>query len=209
MAEAFHRGDEKGLEYFYKAFYPVLSLYAFKYVDDRSIAEEIASEAFVKTWRMHWKLDSFGGIRAYLYKIVHRDSIASLEQKTKREKSYRDSQPLTTDHYTPFDHLVRSEAYRIIHNSLKDLPPGQRRVVMMHYLEGKTSGQIARELHRHPSTIKAQKKQGLEALRKKLQEQGIVRFLVGKVRKGMLQYSNFYYSIITLFYLRKHKPYRF
>ncbi len=206
MVQAFYRGDEKGLEYFYKAFHPALSLYAFKYVNDYSIAEEIASEAFVKTWKMHWKLDSFGAIRAYLYKIVYRDSMTSLEQKTKREKSYRDSQPLTTDHYTPFDHLVRSEAYRIIHNSLKDLPPGQRRVVMMHYLEGKTSGQIARELHRHPSTIKAQKKQGLEALRKKLQEQGIVRFLVGKVRNGMLQYSNFYEPIITLFYFRKHRP---
>lgn len=206
MAEAFHRGDEKGLAYFYKAFHPVLSLYAFKYVDDHSIAEEIASEAFVKTWKMHWKLDSFGAIRAYLYKIVYRDSMTSLKLKQKREKSYRDSQPLTTDNYTPFDHLVRSEAYRLIHNSLKDLTPGQRKVVMMHYLEGKTSAQIARELGLHPSTIKTQKKRGLEILRKKLQEQGIVRFLVCKVKKGMLQYSNFYYSIITLFYLRKHKP---
>ena len=197
MTQAFHSGDEKGLAYFYKAFHPALSLYAFKYVNDHSIAEEIASEAFVKTWKMHWKLDSFGAIRAYLYKIVYRDSMTSLEHKQKREKSHRDSQPLTTDHYTPFDHLVRSEAYRIIHNSLKDLPPGQRRVMMMHYLEGKTSGQIASELNLHPSTIKTQKKQGLEALRKKLQEQGIVRFLVSKVKKGMLQYSNFYASVIT------------
>jgi DNA-directed RNA polymerase specialized sigma24 family protein len=119
MAEAFHRGDEKGLEYFYKTFLPALSLYAFKYVKDRSTAEEIASEAFVKTWKMCWKLDGFGAIRAYLYKIAYRDSMTSLEQKTKKEKSYKDLQPLTTDHYTPFDHLVRSEAYRIIHSVCK------------------------------------------------------------------------------------------
>ena len=181
MAEAFHRGDEKGLAYFYKSFHPILSLYAFKYVDNHSIAEEIASEAFVKTWKMYAKLDSFGAIRAYLYKIVYRDSINSLNHKQKREKLQRDSQPLTVDNYTPFDHLVRSEAYRIVHNSLKDLPSGQRKVTMMYYLEGKSTGQIAKELNLHPSTIKTQKDKGLEALRKKLRDQGIVRFIMNTI----------------------------
>ncbi len=206
MVQAFHRGDEKGLNFFYKAFHPALSLYAFKYVNDYSIAEEVASEAFVKTWKMYWKLDSFGAIRAYLYKIVYRDSMTSLKLKQKRERSYRDSQPLTTDNYTPFDHLVRSEAYRLIHNSLKDLPPGQRKVVMMHYLEGKTSAQIARELGLHPSTIKTQKKRGLEILRKKLQEQGIIRFITCKASNLVNQYSNFWDAVITFFYIRKHNP---
>ncbi len=154
MSQAFQQGDEKGLAYFYKAFYPALSLYAFKYVNDLSIAEEIVSEAFVKMWKMHWKLDSFGAIRAYLYKVVYRDSITNIKQQQKMGKSYRGLQLLTTDNYTPFDNLVRSETYRIIHNSLKDLPPGQRRVVMMHYLEGKTTGQIAQELGIFKADIK-------------------------------------------------------
>ncbi len=200
MVEAFHRGNEKGLAYFYKAFHPALSLYAFKYVNDHSIAEEIASEAFIKTWKMHYKLDSFGAIRAYLYKIVYRDSMKSLEQKQKREKSLRESQPLTKDHYTPFDHLVRSETYRIIHNSLKDLPPGQRRVMIMHYLEGKTSGQIARELNLHPSTINTQKKQGLEALRKKLEEQGWLKLLVSNMRKRIFKFPGIRWKVYPLIF---------
>jgi RNA polymerase sigma-70 factor, ECF subfamily len=65
-ASSFQRGEEKALAFFYHEFHPVLSLYANRWVEDRSIAEEIASGALVKTWQMHWKLDSYGAIQAYL-----------------------------------------------------------------------------------------------------------------------------------------------
>ena len=161
----FQDGDEKALSYFYHAFYPALTHYSFQLILNRSIAEEIASEAFVKIWRMHYKLNSYAGIKAYLYKIVHRNSIKAVLNEQKRDRTYRNLQPqIETD--TPFDKMVRSEVYRLIHTALKDLPAASRKVVIMHYLEGKTTGQISRELNLHPSTIKTQKKQGLNALRK-------------------------------------------
>ena len=161
----FQDGDEKALSFFYHEFYPALAHYSFQLTQSRPVAEEIASEAFVKVWRMHSKLNSYAGIKAYLYKIVHRDSIEAVLSEQKRDRTYRNLQPqIETD--TPFDKMVRSEVYRLIHTALKDLPAASRRVVIMHYLEGKTTGQISRELNLHPSTIKTQKKQGLNALRK-------------------------------------------
>jgi RNA polymerase sigma-70 factor, ECF subfamily len=167
-AHAFQQGDEQALAFFYHEFHPVLSLYAHRLVEDRSIAEEIAAEALVKTWKMHWKLDSYGAIRAYLYKIVHRDSLAYIRKEKKRTAMHQQSQPPQTVSDTPFDHVVRCEVYRIIHTALKDLSPANRKVIIMHYLEGKTTGQIARELNVHPSTVKTQKNRGLQALRKQL-----------------------------------------
>lgn len=166
--QAFQQGDEQALAYFYHEFHPVLSLHAHRLVEDRSIAEEIASEALVKTWKMHWKLDSYGAIRAYLYKIVYRDSLAYIRKEKKRTDMHWQSQPSQSISDTPFDHVVRSEVYRIIHTALKDLSPANRKVIVMHYLEGKTTGQIARELNVHPSTVKTQKNRGLQALRKQL-----------------------------------------
>lgn len=161
----FQIGDEKALSFFYHEFYPALAHYSFQIIQSRPVAEEIASEAFVKAWRMHYKLDSYRGIKAYLYKIVHRDSIEAISSEQKRTKSYRQLPP-EIDTETPFDNMVRSEVYRLIHAALKDLPPASRKVMIMHYFEGKTTGQISRELHLHPSTIKTQKKQGLSALKK-------------------------------------------
>lgn len=167
-AAAFQQGDEQALAFIYREFHPALSLYAHRWVENRPIAEEIASEALVKTWKMHWKLDSYGAIQAYLYKIVQRDSLDYIRKEKKRAAMHQQSRPPQTVSDTPFDHLVRSEVYRIIHIALKDLSPANRKVIIMHYLEGKTTGQIARELNVHPSTVKTQKNRGLQALRKQL-----------------------------------------
>ncbi len=161
----FQDGNEKALSFFYNEFFPALAHYSFQLTQSHPVAEEIASEAFVKAWRMHYKLNSYTGIKAYLYKIVHRDSIEAISSETRRTKSYRQLPPqINTE--TPFDNMVRSEVYRLIHTALKDLSPASRKVMIMHYLEGKTTGQISRELKLHPSTVKTQKTRGLQALRK-------------------------------------------
>lgn len=161
----FQDGNEKALSFFYHEFYPALTHFSFQLTQSRPIAEEIASEAFVKTWRMHYKLNSYAGIKAYLYKIVHRDSIEAISNEQKRDKSYRQL-PREIETETPFDNIVRSEVYRLIHAALKDLSPASRKVMIMHYLDGKSTGEISRELNLHPSTVKTQKKQGLSALKK-------------------------------------------
>lgn len=164
----FQNGDERGLSFFYNEFYAALALYANRWIDNRSVAEEIASEVFVKTWRMHYKLDSYGAIRAYLYKIVYRDSMNALTKESKRRTGIKGLQLSDLNNDTPFDNMVRSETYRLVHKALKDLTPGERRVMVMYYLDGKSTGAIARELNLHTSTIRTQKQNGLKALRKNL-----------------------------------------
>lgn len=179
---AFQRGDEKALAFFYSKFHPALSLYANRWLQNRSIAEEIASTAFIKVWKMHHKLDSYGAIQAYLYKIVLRDCQRTIKQERKRTKVYNEAQLPDTTNDTPFDNLVRTEVYRIIHTALKSLAPGSQKVLTMHYLDGKTTGEIARELHLSPSTIKTQKSKGLEVLRKTLlRPVSILLFILLKV----------------------------
>lgn len=173
----FQEGNEKALSFFYHEFFSALVHYSFQLIQDRSIAEEIASEAFVKTWKMHYKLNSYTGIKAYLYRIVHRDSIKAVSSEQKRIKTYRNLLPeATTD--TPFDKLVRTEVYHIIHTALKDLSPANRKVVIMHYLEGRSAGQIARELNLHPSTIATQKLRGLLALKKIVAKTSVILLLI-------------------------------
>lgn len=168
LVHAFQNGDEQALAVIYEDFHPVLSLYANRFLDNRSIAEEIASNALAKTWQMHWKLDSYGAIRAYLYKVVQRDSLTFLRKEKKRTQLHQAAQlpDITTE--TPFEQLVRTELYHLLHNALKELSPGNQKVISMYFLEGKNTNEIAQELNLHPSTVKTQKTRGLEALRKLL-----------------------------------------
>lgn len=168
MALLFQQGEEQGLAFFYREFLPALSLYANKWVEDFSIAEEIASGAFLKAWKMHEKLDSYNAIRAYLYKIVYRDTMHYLRKEKSRSRIEKVAASTDIEFNSPYDHLIRTETYRIIHSALKELAPGNQKVLTMYYLEGKTTGEIANELGVHPSTVKTQKLRGMEALRKKL-----------------------------------------
>lgn len=169
-ASLFQQGDELALSYFYHEFLPALSLYANKWIEDFSIAEEISSGAFLKAWKMHEKLDSYNAIRAYLYKIVYRDAMHYL-RKEKRRNSVEEAVAVPDISFnSPYDHLIRTETYRLIHSALKELTPGSQRVIKMYYLEGKSSVEIAEELNVTPGTVRNQKKQGLAMLREKIKE---------------------------------------
>ncbi len=175
-ARRFQEGDEAALAFFYREFHPALTLFAYQWVKSLQIGQEIASEAFVKTWKMHRKLDSYTGIRAYLYTIVRRDCQHSLRQERKRAKTDQMAVARKDCPDTPFQHLLRAETYRMVHAAIKTLSPGNRRVITMHFLEGKTTGQIARELDLHPHTVQTQKTRGLKALRKIIQHPLLLSF---------------------------------
>ena len=167
-AHAFQRGDQEALSFFYREFLPALSLYANKWVEDFSIAEEIASGAFLKAWKMHEKLDSYNAIRAYLYKIVYHEAMDYLRKEKSRNRVEEAVAVPDVSFNSPYENLIRAETYRLIHSALKELSPGSQQIISMYYLEGKSTGEIARELNLHPSTVKTQKLRGLDALRKKI-----------------------------------------
>ncbi|HEY2722730.1 MAG TPA: sigma-70 family RNA polymerase sigma factor [Chitinophagaceae bacterium] len=182
----FQQGNEKALEFFYTEFHPAMTLFALKWVKNRLIAQEIASEAFVKIWRMHWKLDSYAGIRTYLYKTVRRDCQLAVKREERREEIHLLSSQPNAQNDTPFDHLVRSETYRLIHSALKELPAASRKVITMHFFEGKTSEEIAKELHLSSSTIRNQKMGALIALRKIYKPNVILFCLIMKILLSIL-----------------------
>lgn len=164
-AIAFQMGKEHALRYFHRLYYKALVYYAFQWLNCRQSAEEAASEAFLRTWTNRHKLNQAHAIKAYLYTCTRNlclDALKARKGKETFETGVADYES------SAFDHLVRAEMLRELHNALAELPPASRQVIEMHYLEGKTTGEIARELNKHPSTIKTQKLRALEMLRQKL-----------------------------------------
>ncbi|HEY0434370.1 MAG TPA: sigma-70 family RNA polymerase sigma factor [Chitinophagaceae bacterium] len=174
----FQEGNEEALSYFYREYHPALTLFAHAHVRNFHLAQEIASEAFLKVWRLHSKLDNYQGIRAYLYKTVLRDSKRARFLEVRRTQFNQDTltQPGTED--SPFSQLIRAETYRIVHSALKSLPPGYRKVISMHFIDGKSTGEIARELNASVSTVKTQKQKGLKALKKRMSKPPLFDLIV-------------------------------
>ena len=159
-AIAFSQGDEHALAWYFGELHPALTLYSNHWVKDFPLAQEIASEAFVKTWQNRYKLNSYEGIKAYLYTVVRRDSYKAARRLDHIDIPVADA----ADDDTPFSFLVRAETYRLLYSALQKLSPGNKKVITMYYLEGKTTGEIARELRLHPHTVQTQKLRGIKAL---------------------------------------------
>ena len=176
QAILFQQRNEEALAFFFHAFYPALSLFAFRVLKNHQLAEDIASDAFIKTWKMHWKLDSFSGIRAYLYKTVQRDCVHALKKERRRNEvhSLLSSKPLQE---TPLQQIVSAETYRLVHAAIETLSPGNRRVITMHFIDGKTNAEIAKELNLHPHTVQTQKVRGLKALSKIIKNPFLLFFM--------------------------------
>jgi len=164
----FQSGDEKGFAWFFRELYSALSFYAFKITVDKEASEEIASNAFIKIWQRHEQFSDALSIRKYLYRIVRNDALKHLRKEkqsaaTKKEVIYLYGNENEKD---CFSSLVKAEISRELLSAINSLPAECSKVFRSLYIEGKSIKETAEQLHLSPSTVKTQKKRGLDALRK-------------------------------------------
>ena len=169
-AALFSQGKEEGFNWFFRQFYPALTLFAFRMIHDKPASEDIVSQAFVKTWQRHHLFASAGDIRAYLYQVVRNDALKWIQQRQRGEKAIQDLRYLwlpnqQKDH---FHHLVEAETLRQLREVIDMLPAQCGNIFRLLYLEGKTVREVAETMQLSVSTVKTQKKRGLDFVRKRL-----------------------------------------
>ncbi|QES88522.1 RNA polymerase sigma factor [Rhizosphaericola mali] len=154
----------------FEQYYTRLCLFAYNIVSDDQIAEEIVQDAFLKLSDMETKKHVVY-FRQWLYSTVKNAAINHLKQKKRRD---RQSQTYNYYMYTIHmekqsnieDLIIRSEVNRRLWQGVEKLPSQMQQVILMHFEDGKSVGEIARELQLHVSTVKTQKQRGISQLRK-------------------------------------------
>ena len=182
----FQQGEEKGFAWFFRELYPALSFYCFKITGNKESSEEIASTAFIKIWERHEQFTDAQSIKAYLYRIVRNDALKHLEKQKRQatvntEVVYLQGNQLEKDHFTA---LVSTETQRQLLQAINALPAECSKVFKLLYVEGKTIKEAAEQLRLSVSTVKTQKKRGIDALRKSM----LLHLMVLAIAAGLLQH---------------------
>lgn len=125
---------------------------------DRSEAEEITQEAFVRVWERWLQVSAMGSPAGYLYRIAmnefrNRDRRAALGRRL-----FPHAVPRRSTHST-------DEATVLLHEALRMLEPRQRAALILTELLGYSAKEAGRALGVKPSTIGALKYQGRARLR--------------------------------------------
>lgn len=146
---------------------------AYRICGRRSVAEDVAQEAFLALWRGGARYDpARGSVRTWAFGIVHNRAVDALRRSGVHERrrvsdegiEERVEAPERTDSQA-IDNAVSHE----IRGALGELPSEQRQVIELAYFGGFTHIEIATMLDTPVGTVKGRMRLGLQKLRGHLQ----------------------------------------
>lgn len=161
--------DEKAFEKLFELFYPALSIYAKKYIEERAIREDIVQDVFVTLWEDRKKLTINTSIRNYLIVSVRNRCFNHLH-KEGLSRQYLESIATKYTETENEEMYLLTELYELLDKTLAKLPDTYRLVFEMHGMQDKDYNQIAETLNISVRTAKRYKSQVIEILQKELKD---------------------------------------
>jgi RNA polymerase sigma-70 factor (sigma-E family) len=137
---------------------------AFLLCGDAAQAEDVVQSALAKTYRAWPRIRDKGALDAYVRRAIVNESTSWWRRAAHRERPFADV-PDRADETGAADRAAdRSELLP----ALRSLPPGQRAVMVLRYLEDLSEEQTASALGVSTGTVKSQHARGLAAMRRAL-----------------------------------------
>jgi RNA polymerase sigma-70 factor (ECF subfamily) len=173
-------GDQTAFELLFRYYYPGLVVYATQFVYDRSEAEEIVQDLFVRLWRKHGNLFQTESLKNYFFSSVKNSSINYLRHKKIEDQTIQKLKQLTTSHlvYDPDIYLATELQEKITH-AIVLLPEKCREVFIMSRFKGMDNREIAGEMQISKRTVETHISNALRILRSELKNYPAFLILAG------------------------------
>lgn len=161
--------DTKNLNTFrslYQDFFPILCLFANKYVQNEQVSKDIVQDAFLYCWTKKVDMRSILEAKTYLFKHVRNRSLNYLRD----QRFVIDGDFDSKSHLIFFqDQVIEQETYQLIYKAIKSLSPQGQSVIEL-TLDGLKNHEIAARMGVTINTVKTTKRRAFHALRIELKE---------------------------------------
>jgi RNA polymerase sigma-70 factor (ECF subfamily) len=160
--------DELAFREFYEANVFRLFQFAFTFVQNRELSEEIVNDVFLKLWHNRGRIDKIENISVYLYVAVKNTAVNYLRQAKNRLDSDLGKQAVHHFYLSPDPEqlLVTDELRRRIETAIEGLPPRCKLIFKLVKEDGLSAGEVASILALNYKTVTTQ----LTIALKKLEE---------------------------------------
>jgi RNA polymerase sigma-70 factor, ECF subfamily len=167
------QGDRDAFADLYDRLASLVYATVLRVVRDGALAEDVTQEVFVEVWSTAPRFDAMrGAVATWVTTVARRRAV----DRVRREESQRrrvinlasrrsDDVPLTAET------VVESIEARRVHRALLLLPPDQRQVVQLAFLDGESHSAIAAKLSLPLGTVKSRVRGGLQRLALALKEE--------------------------------------
>lgn len=160
---------KSGFEKLFREHYPVLCAYAYGFVSDYSLSEDIVQDVFLKFWSDRWKIAINTSVKSYLYKAVGNSAFNYIKhQKVIRQYETEKKNDDENEERSAEDIMSVKELDAKIQSAMSGLPDGQRKIFMMSRMDGLKYREIAYKLGISVKTVENQMGKALAGLRRDL-----------------------------------------
>jgi RNA polymerase sigma-70 factor, ECF subfamily len=165
-------GDIKEFERLFVKYYEPLCHFAFKFLKDMDLAEDIVQEFFYNFWKNRESSSLKLSLNSYLYQSIRNNSLHFLRHLSIRQKFVDEvkNEYNTQMSFTEQDEPELNELNNAINETLKQLPERCSRIFSMNRFEGKKYKEIAEILSISVKTVEADMGKALQVFRKSLKE---------------------------------------
>lgn len=164
-------GDVEALNELLKAVQEPLYRYIFHVVGDRSLAEDILQEAFVRIYRKLGYLREPELFRAWAYRIATRETFRHLQSERRWTEQVRDESVLKAIPAQPSRAEFAPELIEQLPHLIAGVSAASRAVIILYYLHEMSLDDVAAVLEIPLGTVKSRLAYGLENLRRQLNAQ--------------------------------------
>jgi RNA polymerase sigma-70 factor, ECF subfamily len=166
--------DERALSEVYQRHAGSVFSLASRVLVERTMAEEIVQEVFLRLWEHPERFDGIrGSLRAFLLMETHARSVDRIRAEERRRQREQRAQRDADTSYVLDLELRDLTVAEQIRQAIAELTDQEREAIELAYFGGKTYRQVAQLLEQPEGTIKSRIRTGLIRLRHRLLEQGI------------------------------------
>lgn len=169
LTQDLQRGNRQLFNQLFSDYYVNLCRFAYTYINDDDISEEIVQEVFISLWEQRESLNINTSIRSFLYTSVKNRSLNYIRNSKTRihhENEFAKEQDSKVSHIVDF--CEREELNYLIEQAVAELPEQCRAIFEMSRYQNLTYNEIAQRLDVSPKTVENQMGIALKKLRGKL-----------------------------------------
>lgn len=164
--------DVKMFEFIFKAYFPRLIAFAGKFIEDRSVAEDIIQDVFLKVW-LNRKTIEEETFQSYLFTMVRNACINHIKRKRISDKynvnvqnPAKEEGLYYADFFSdPFHQTIFNEIQQEIETVIQNLPDQTQKVFRLSRFQGMKNSEIATMLNISVRTVEKHNTKALQKLK--------------------------------------------
>ena len=163
---ALQQGDSDAFNHIYKLYFKPLSYFAEKITGSNVVAEDMATETFVKLLQKKPTFDSLQNLKSFLYTTTRNGCYDQLRMKKRHELSHLEIKSMAVLSEDEIEqNIIMAEVLQGIYAAIEGVPEKYKQVIKLALVQGKDNDEIVAETGMAYQTVRNHKSEGIKLLR--------------------------------------------